>query len=158
MRWWNSSALTDEGRFMLPRLFRRTAALTSSHLAVLAARARHEAASPDEPLVHLFHFGEEYEGAFERWMVEQKAKGGATPVLPKPGDAERESAHASLIGMSITPGEPPPGEGTARALGTIRPEELATGSGRRRAAERLAGAYVASTPGHLVFPYLRLER
>lgn len=157
MRWWDSNALTDAGRYTLPRLFRRTPAWAGAHLAILAARVRHDAAVPREPLVHLFYFGEALEGAFERWLIERKAEGEELEEFPQPNEEMRRSVRAALERLGISPSDTPAGEGATRVLGSVRAEELGNERGRSRIAQRLAAAYTASDPGQLVVPYFRLE-
>jgi hypothetical protein len=100
--WWESNALTDAGHYAIPRLFRRTPALSAAHIAFVAARSRQDAAVPREPLVHLFNFGELAEGAFERWLITRKAEGWIPEQLPaSPSDHLRGSVTESLAAFGI---------------------------------------------------------
>jgi hypothetical protein len=159
MAWWASHAQTDAGRYTMPRLFGRTAELTAAHIGIASARVRHDASVPDEPLVHLFSLGEDFEGAFERWLIGQKASGAAPEPLPRPGEAGRISSAAALAAVGVRAGAPDGVvEGSAVSLGSVRLDTVDGGSKRARLAERLAAAYAASEPGRLVVPFFRLER
>jgi len=97
LKWWECHALTKAGLYSVRRLFPRTALLSAAHLAIASARVRHDAAVPDEPLVHLFNFGELYESDFERWLVRQKAEGWTPGSLPdEPPEAARDSVGSAL--------------------------------------------------------------
>ncbi len=158
LRWWNSNALTDAGRYAMGRLFRRTPDLSAAHLAIAAARVRHDEAVPNEPLVHLFNLGEEHEGAFERWLIGQKAEGWTPDVPPRPLDEQKRSAAAALQAVGVTPAELTTNGNATLALGTIPPTALSTAKERLQVARRLAAAYTASEPERLVVPFFRLER
>lgn len=149
--------MSPAGRYVLSRLFPRATEFAAAHVAITAARVRHEAALPHERRVHLFHFGEDFEGAFERWLVGRKAE--RTPVgdPPLPGAESDRSVADALAAAGIEPLEHGGGEG-ALLLGTLSESALADPAARLAAAQRLAGAYAASGPGRLSAPYLRLER
>jgi hypothetical protein len=158
MRWWNSNALTDAGRYAMPRLFSRTAELSAAHVAIATARVRHDAAVPREPLVHLFNLSEAFEGAFERWLIGRKAEGLAIEPLPRPTADQKQSSASALSALGIQTAPHPPVGGNTVALGRVAADSLQNARERVQLAERLAAAYAASEPGRLVVPYFRLER
>lgn len=152
--WWNSYALTDVGEFALPRIFRRTPELTAAHLSLMAARLRHDQGVPKEPLIHLFNFGEAFEGSFERWLIEQKAEG-QKPELPSKPAVDSVASALKASGIDLVEAEGGPDH---LVLGTLREADLANPVARKKAATRLAGAYTASERGRLVIPYFRREQ
>lgn len=157
LRWWNSSALTDAGQYAMRRIFRRTPVLSSAHVAIATARVRHDAVVPNEPLVHLFNLGEEYEGAFERWLISQKTAGSAADPLPRPNEEQKRSVAAALASVGITPADNRSEANETLLLGSLPRTVLGDATRRRRAAEQLAAAYTVSEPGRLVVPFFRLE-
>lgn len=120
-RWWESNALSAAGEYAVPRLFRRTPALSAAHVAFAAARARHDGAVPREPLAHLFNFGELQEGGFERWLIARKVAGWAPDPLPSAPSADHKaSVTASMRALGIAPGDVTASNGTTTvALGSI---------------------------------------
>lgn len=152
--WWHSYALTDTGAYAVPRIFRRAPALAAAHLSLLAARARHGQGLPKEPVIHLFDFGEEIEGSFERWLIEQKSEARAVDIPPRP---TASSVAAALDSLDIETLEVE-ADSDRVLLDTVTPATLANATARIRTAARLAGAYTASVRGRLVIPYCRLAR
>ena len=162
MAWWDSKALTPAGLYALGQLFRRTAYLTAADLAIRAARLRHDRAVPREPLVHLFNFGEAFEGSFERWLIDRKAEmWDAPPLLDEPEDAVEGSAATAL--SDVKSDQPKAREDRAQqngcvVVGTISPGAIEAEDGVLDAARRLAPAYSPAVRGNLMIPYFRLAR
>lgn len=161
LRWWTSHALSDEGHFVVGRIFRRTTELSSAHLAIGAARVRHAAQAPRAPIVHLFDFGEEIEGEFERWLIARKADGWRPPTLPAPGDESRQAPAAALVavGLPVRDGEapPPPSPNESFVLGALSRAGLRADGRLVRAANQLARAYASLAPDAFTPPLLRLD-
>ena len=161
MAWWDSKALTPAGLYALRQLFRRTAYLTAADLAIRAARLRHDRAVPREPLVHLFNFGEAFEGSFERWLIDRKAEmWQAPPLLEEPEDAVEDSA--TTLG-DVKSDQPKAREDRTQqngcvVVGTISPLAIEAEDGVLDAAHRLATAYAPAVHGNLMVPYFRLAR
>ena len=160
--WWESKALTPAGLYALKRLFRRTAHLTAADLAIRAARLRHDRAVPKEPLVHLFNFGERFEGSFERWLIDRKAEAWKPPSLNGlAGDVGEHSVARALEDLNLDlpktrkPSEEPNG---CLVVGTVSPAALEAEGQLLDAARRLAAAYTPAVPGRLVVPYFRVAR
>lgn len=153
LRWWDSKALTPAGLYALEQLFRHTAQLTAADLAIRAARLRHDRVVPRERLVHLFNFGEAFEGSFERWLIDRKREAWAPPFL---ADEPRAAALRDLdvAGVDSTLEE----QGGCVVLGTISSAVLGVQDSLLRTAGRLAATYARSAPGRLVVPYFRLTR
>lgn len=162
LAWWDSEALTPAGLYALERLFRRTAHLTAADLAMRAARLRHDRAVPQEPLVHLFNFGEAFEGSFERWLIDRKAESWKPPALTDEREEVGEHSAATALtdlNLDVTGvGELPNERNGCVVLGSILPTEVEAEGTLFEVARRLAAAYVAAIPEHLVVPYFRLAR
>jgi len=156
MRWWDSNALNDAGDILIPRLFRRTPHLSAAHMAMLAARARHDSAVPREPLIHLFNLGEVLEGAFERWLIQRKSEGWSPPPMP-PGDTSLGAGEA-LKALGLEP-ETDSGsiEGSHLVLGDLEQATIDERAVRESVLRSLAGAYALGERGRLVVPYYRLK-
>lgn len=159
--WWESEALSGPGLYAMERLFRRTPRLTAAHVSILAARARHDQVVPKEDLVHLFNFGETFEGEFERWLIDRKADGWDPPELPEaPPDGASSSTESAFVALELPEEQ---GHGDAedmnglRVLGTIESQEMEEPVRRREIAGRLASAYRVGGPGELVVPYFRIQ-
>src|SRR5437016_28220 len=101
LQWWSSNALSDEGQYVVGRLFRRTVRLSAAHVAIGAARARHDAQAPRAPVVHLFNFGDVIEGEFERWVIARKADGWQPPELSAPTARDDQSVPAALAAVGL---------------------------------------------------------
>ena len=162
LAWWESKALTPAGLYALERLFRRTAHLTAADLAIRAARLRHDRAVPQEPLVHLFNFGEGFEGSFERWLIDRKADAWTPPSLNgQVGDVGEHSVAQALEDLNLDLprtrrlSEEPNG---CRVVGTVSPTALEAEYRFFDVARRLAAAYTPAVPGRFVVPYFRLAR
>ena len=162
LAWWESKALTPAGLYALERLFRRTAHLTAADLAIRAARLRHDRAVPQEPFVHLFNFGEGFEGSFERWLIDRKAEAWKPPSLDgQVGDVGEHSVAQALEDLNLDLprtrrlSEEPNG---CIVVGTVSPAALEADDQCLDAARRLAAAYTPAIPGRLVVPYFRLAR
>ena len=82
--WWESSALTDEGRYALSRLFRQTAEWAAIELAIEAARLRHEALVPPGEHLTLFNLGPVVEYTFTAWLQRVRARGGLGSIAAFP--------------------------------------------------------------------------
>ncbi|MFC1531306.1 BrxE family protein [Gemmatimonadota bacterium] len=157
MHWWESHALTDPGAYVVKRLFPRTPELSAAHISFLAARRRHDGSVPNEPLVHLFNFGEVFEGAFERWLMDAKAqRWKPEPLTAQPSTDLKEETSKALEAAGITPenlgqrtGAFAIGDVIARTLTDVRKIESLAG--------RLAAAYSSSEPGKLYVPFYRTE-
>lgn len=162
LAWWDSEALTPAGLYALERLFRRTAYLTAADLAIRAARLRHDRAVPQEPLVHLFNFGEAFEGSFERWLIDRKAEGWKPPTFAdQQADAGEHCATTAVsdLNLDVTGmGEPPQERNGCVVLGTIPSATLEAEGALLDVARQLAAVYAAGVPEHLVVPYFRLAR
>lgn len=162
LAWWDSEALTPAGLYALERLFRRTFRLTAADLAIRAARLWHDRAVPQEPLVHLFNFGEAFEGSFERWLIDRKAESWIPPALTdQHADAREPWATTALsdLNLDVTGiGELPQERNGCVVLGTISPTGLEAEDTLLDLARRLAAVYAAGVPEQLVVPYFRLAR
>lgn len=159
--WWESNALTPAGAYALGKLFRRTPRLTAAHLGIRAARVRHDRAVPDEPLVHLFNFQEEFEGAFERWLIDRKGEGWEPPeVLKEPSDDAKSSGRSALEAVSLEAEEAINADLTNGhlVLGKVKRSQLDDMDSLHELAARLAVAYAAADPGRFVVPFFRIER
>ena len=162
MGWWDSNALTLSGEYALKRLFRRSSRLTAAHLAIRSARIRHDHAVPQERLIHLFNFGEAFEGAFGRWLIDRKAEGW-TPgdLVGEPEDPQKVSVAEALKSLDCdAPNESveAPSQNGCLVLGRVSPTEVEEEGRRLELAKTLVGAYGAGSAGKLVVPYFRLER
>ena len=66
LRWWEDASLTEDGAFLLGRLFPRSARAAARRLALQAALLRHEVALAELPGPrHLFDLGAEVEAALQ---------------------------------------------------------------------------------------------
>lgn len=158
MRWWDSHALTSQGRYALGRIFQRTTELSAADLSFRAARARHDEQVPDEELVHLFRLGEEVEGEFERWLMDRKAEGWQADV-PDPGEHDLGSLSvAEALELMDVPVHSDFQERTQHsvALGTADEGAAETPGRLMEISTRLAGAYGLSARGELTAPYIRV--
>ena len=162
LAWWESKSLTPAGMYAIELLFRRTAHLTAADLAIRAARLRHDRAVPQEPLVHLFNFGEAFEGSFERWLIDRKAEAWKPPPLTdESGGARENSVAAALKDLNLDPPgahRAPKKQNGCLVVGTVSLATLEAEDELLDAALRLAAAYTPAVPGHLVVPYFRLAR
>ena len=155
--WWESHALSPGGRYAVERIFRRTPTLSAAHLSLATARSRHDAAVPREPLVHLFNFGEEFEGEFDRWLVGQKGEGWNPPDAPDPTAEQLKSVALALLAAGITPLEElPPGE-KVLVIGATSSGAMQNSDHRLQVARHLAAAYSGSAPSSLRIPIYRLK-
>lgn len=161
LQWWTSHALSDEGHYVVGRIFRRTTALTSAHLAVAAARVRHTAQAPRAPVVHLFDFGEEIEGEFDRWLIARKADGWQPPALPGPSDDARAAPAAALaaVGLPLRDEDIParPASDEPFVIGTVNRAGLRADGRLMRVSNQLAHAYASLPLDSFAPPLLRLE-
>jgi hypothetical protein len=156
--WWESNALTEEGRYALGRLFRHTAIWAGMSLAIEAARVRHEALVPPGARVTLFNLGIEVEDAYESWLGRAKAANGAEPIeLPKVPESAQSSAAEAIAALSLPIEEVKP-----RALGDrailvaqFTTDELRADTGR--VVRILLGAYQRSEKERFLAPYATLR-
>ena len=161
LNWWSSNALSDEGQYVVARLFRRTVRATAAHLAIAAARTRHDAQAPHAPVVHLFNFGDEIEGEFERWIVARKADGWLPPELPAPSPENSRSALSALNAADVLLGDDKATLdlplGPPFVIGIVTRSGL-RGNGRLlRAANQLARAYASVPVGAFTPPLFHLD-
>jgi len=113
-------------------------------------------------LVHLFNFGEAFEGAFERWLIDRKAEGWSPgELIREPADGQQESVAAAFDSLELDLGDgtvPESSQNGCVVLGRIARDELGEERRRLELTNRLLAGYSAGSPGSLVVPYLRLER
>ncbi|MFC1559068.1 BrxE family protein [Gemmatimonadota bacterium] len=159
LNWWTSHALGETGSYLIPRLFNRTPLLSAAHMAILSARTEQSRSLPREPLVHLFNLGTEFEGSFERWLIERKTNGWTPKPLPEnPPDSARAGTRAALEVIGIVPNDSPLSPANrAFSIGEIPQAHLTEVDRLETAAELLAGAYIASEPNQLIVPYLQIK-
>lgn len=163
MGWWECYALSPTGDVVVPRLFRRSAALSAAHVAFLAARFEHKRRLPKEPLVHLFDFGEEFEGGFERWLIGRKQEDwDPGRALPQPGDEPGRATHDVFRAEEGSPTEVSPNGGDSPSAEILRVGEMSsselTEPGRKvEVARQMKDAYRASKPGKLLAPFFRIR-
>lgn len=159
MGWWDSYALSEQGRFALGRIFKRTTELSAADLAFRAARDRHDEQVPEEDLIHLFRLGEQVEGEFERWLMDRKAEGWQADN-PETGEHDLGSLSVTeALEVMDVPVHSDFQERTkqAVALGTADEATPETPSQLIELSTRLAGAYGLSSPGELAAPYIRVQ-
>lgn len=158
--WWESNSLTSAGAYALERVFRRTAKLTAADLAIRAAKLRHDQTVPSEPLVHLFNFGEEFEGAFGRWLIARKTDGwtpGSLPGHPPPDGMD--SVEAALKQLDL-PTSTSSGKRESQALlflGTLDRRDLHDPTQLHEPAAALASGYSTAEAGKFTVPFFRLR-
>lgn len=71
LQWWQDQSLTQDGMYVVERLFARNPKWAAAHLAIASSRARHWAAIPREPNVtHLFDLGNPIEFALADFRIE----------------------------------------------------------------------------------------
>lgn len=158
MGWWDSHALTPQGRFALGRIFQRTTDLSAADLSFRAARARHDEQVPDEDLVHLFRLGEQVEGEFERWLMDRKAEGWEADVPETDGHDLGSLSVTEALELMDVPVHSEFQERTKRSVALGRDEVTpATPSRLIELSKRLAGAYGLSAAGELTVPYIRIH-
>ncbi|MBZ5596033.1 MAG: BrxE family protein [Acidobacteriia bacterium] len=156
--WWESSALTEEGRYALGRLFRHTSFWTAIHLAMEAARARHEAVVPAGARVTLFNLGDEIEQLFDVWLSERESANG-TEILEIPAvpEGSRGSVREALAALQMPIEEPRPKTLGDRAIqvADVRQEELR--SNTLHMVRLLLATYTRSDRERLLAPYITLR-
>jgi len=140
LRWWEDASLTEEGAFLLGRLFPRSARAAARRLALQAALLRHEVALAELPRPrHLFDLGAELEALLQEVPLEEQDVPDS-PIL----DVETLLAQ---IGHGARRAQGRPGG----VLPVAVPPDAAS---LRQHALVLAAAYTAGRPGEPVFPFL----
>jgi len=156
--WWESSALSDDGRYALGRLFRRTWHWASMELALEAARLKHAAMVPPGKQVNLFNLSTEIEAAFDRWFQQAKANNAAEiiilPAAPKTAEAS--------VGQALAALEVPFQEVKPRAIGDrtihvaqIEADQLQTNI--LQVIHMLLGGYLRSRKDQFLAPYITIR-
>jgi hypothetical protein len=140
LRWWEDASLTEDGAFLLRRLFPRSARAAARRLALQAVLLRHEVALAELPRPrHLFDLGTEVEAVLQEVPLEEQDMPDS-PIL----DIE---ALLAQIGHGARRAEERPGGVLPVA---VRPDAASL----RQQALVLAAAYTAGRPGEPVFPVL----
>lgn len=156
--WWESNALTEEGRYALSRIFRHNSIWAGMTLAIEAAHARHEAVVPPGARVTLFSLGSETEQAYGDWLGRAKAENGAAGIeLPKLPESVRSSVSEAMAALSLPTEEVKPravGDRTIH-VAQITADELRTDTGR--VVRILLGAYQRSEKERFLAPYATLR-
>jgi len=156
--WWESNALTEEGRYALGRLFRHTAQWAGISLAIEAARARHEALVPPGARVTLFSLGPELEDAYESWLRRAKSDNGSRAIeLPIVPAVARSSVSDAMAALML-----PAEDAKPKDLGdrTIHVAQVTQGELREdtdRVLRILLGAYRRSEKERFLAPYATLR-
>lgn len=159
MRWWDSNALNVAGDHLLPRIFRRTAAVSAVHIATEAARVQQDAVLPREPRVHLFDLGRDVEAAFERWLQAQKEAQWEPEALPEPGDKPDTVGEAlEVVGVNVDAlDQTSEGRDNFIVLDEVDAPSLDDPGALIELARRLVAGYAASGRNKLVVPYMRVR-
>lgn len=157
-QWWESNALTEEGQYALGRLFRQTSTWAGIELAVESARSRHDALVPPGIRITLFNLGPEIEDAFTSWLRRAKVENRLDAVeLPIVSEASRATVADAFRALGVAIEETKPKEIGDRAIhvGEIGLDELRTDA--LRVVRTLLGAYVKSSKGRFLAPYVTLK-
>ena len=156
--WWESSALTEEGRYALARLFRQTAMWAAIQLAMEAARARHEALVPPGARITLFDLGRDIEDSFDTWISRSRTENGAQMFdLPAVLEASRSSVRQALAVFDLPLQEIKPkalGDRTIH-VAQIDPDELRQDTSG--VVSKLLTAYSRSDRQKFLAPYVTLR-
>jgi hypothetical protein len=156
--WWESNALSEEGRYALGRLFRHTSGWAAISLAIEAARARHEILVPPGDRITLFNLGSELENTYEAWVGRAKADNGSQAIeLPIMTEAAASSVNEALAAFSVPSEEVKPkalGDRTIH-VAQITADELKTEPDR--VVRILLGAYQRSERERFLAPYATLK-
>ena len=156
--WWESNALSEEGRYALGRLFRQTSTWVAIELALESAWFRHNALVPPGAPITLFNLGPEIEDAFTSWLrrakVDDRLDAVKLPIVPEESRATVADAFRAL-GVAIEETKPKEIGDRAIHVGQIGPDELRTDA--LRIVRMLLGAYVASSKGKFLAPYATLK-
>jgi hypothetical protein len=141
MRWWDDESLTEDGMFVLGRLFPRSAQTAARRLALEAALVRHQAALADIPHAqHLFDLGPAVEAAIEELPL-------STINIPTGPIRDSQALLALIGGETLGP--------TDHSQGlVVRVTLPAAYASLKERAWALAQAYAAGRPGEPVFPIL----
>jgi hypothetical protein len=144
LRWWDDNSLTEDGTFLLSRLFPRSTRTAARRLALEAASLRHAAAFAGlaEPQ-HLFDLGADVELALQDIPLDEPQVLD-TPVL------DIETLVVAIGGDEPRLHSQP--EGAPLML------QMAPGSALREKALALAAAYAAGQSGQPVFPVIAPDK
>jgi hypothetical protein len=156
--WWESNALSDEGRYALGRLFRHTSFWTAIHLAMEAARARHEAVVPPDARVTLFNLGDEIEPLFDAWVLRRQSENGTDTIeIPAVPAASRGSVRDALAALQMPIEEPRPKTVGDRAIQVAEVPREELRHNPTHLVHLLLGSYARSEKDRFLAPYITLR-
>ena len=156
--WWESSALTEEGRYALDRLFRQTSRWAAIQLAMEAAQARHEALVPPGVRITLFTLGREIEDTFDAWLSRVKMDNGAeVPELPSLPEAAHFSVRQALSALDVPIEEIKPKAVGDRAIHVAQIDAGELRTDAPRVVRILLGAYPRCEKDRFLAPYVTLR-
>lgn len=156
--WWESNALSDEGRYALGRLFRQTSTWAGIELALESARFRHDALVPPGPRITMFNLGPEIEDSFNAWLRRAKIDNQFDAAkLPVVSAGAHATVAEALRALDLTIEEIKPKEVGDRAIhvAQVDPSELRTDP--LRIVRILLAAYLKSSKERFLAPYATLK-
>jgi hypothetical protein len=156
--WWESNALTEEGRYALGRLFRHTAIWAGMALAIEAAQARHEALVPPGARVTLFNLGPELEDSYESWLGRAKSDSGSEAIeIPMVPDAARSSVSDAMAALRLPTEEAKPKALGDRTIHVAQVTQAELEEDTDRILRVLLSAYRRSEKERFLAPYATLR-
>ncbi len=156
--WWESSALTGEGRYALGRLFRQTSEWAGIDLAMEAAGIRHEALVPAGPRITLFSLGAEIEDSFNAWLRQAKVDNGTEIVkLPAVSEQALSSVAEALHALHVPVEEAKPKAVGDRSIHVAQVDAAELRTDALRVTRILVGAYTRSGKQRFLAPYMTIK-
>lgn len=161
LAWWDSHALTEQGQWVLERLYPRYAPHAGARLAIEAAAIVHAKAVGQRPAVTLFTLGGDLDARVMRQLDLRRMEDEPLAVTPPVRSPEELEARLSQV-VALTDGDRAVVASTVVNGGLVELDavtEADVWSEDKLLAitRRLATAYTLSDPQRLVVPYYRLE-
>lgn len=161
LAWWNSHALTEQGRWVLSRLYPRYAAYAGARLAIEAAAVVHREAIGYRPAVTLFGLGADLDARVMRQLELRRMDDEPLAIVPPIRSADELRTHLNQV-VALTDDDlaivnSAAANGHLVELGAVTAHELWAADVLQAMTRRLAAAYSLSEYGRLIVPYYRLE-
>jgi hypothetical protein len=160
LAWWQSNALSQDGQYILSRIYPRTAPFAGARLSIETATVVHAQMVGHRPGVTLFNLGMELDARVAR-CLDLRRSDGQLLVVSKlfNGPDEFSSQLTELVQLSEDEQKvihSARNEGELLELGVIEEDEFASDEGLKQVIRCLAGAYTLSLTHQLRVPYYRI--
>ncbi len=159
--WWDDNAMTTAGRFVMERLFPRTAALAQVEVAIEAAASRHRTNILQPTRMTLFRLPGGVEAAITRRLFALKRGNASLPfdvdalMSVKPSSVADVLLQHKVVEQADLDATPsPPASGHILELGSVAVPDLTKPDELDGVVRRLLAGYARSSKANLVVPVL----